>query len=138
MKKWILVFSLMFSHAIFAQESEVKPLDLSENELGYFVSFSIPEKQLVALMKAAEKRNIPIYLNGLVNNTVEDTAKVMMYLTQKYELQGVLIDPVRFNYYGIKSVPALVKKCGANFDVVFGNLNLEQSLALIKSEGDCQ
>lgn len=134
MKKIFYILLIFLTGNAVAHE----PQGLSDNELGYFVSFSIPETQLVTLIRTAEKRSIPVYLNGLVNNTIEDTAKVIMYLSLKYGIQGVLIDPIRFDYYGIKSVPALVKKCGQNFDVVFGNLDIEQSLELIKSEGDCR
>ena len=69
---------------------------------------------------------------------MEDTAKVVMYLTRKYNIKGFLIDPVRFDYYGINAVPALVKKCGQKFDVIFGNGDIDQALELMKSEGDCR
>lgn len=130
---------LGLSNVAYAEEYKAeKPLDLSDNELAYFVSFSIPERQLVALIKEAENHNIPIYIKGLVQNDMKATTKAMLYLASKYDVKGLLVDPVRFDYYGIEAVPALVKKCGNQFDVVFGNVNLTESLELIKSKGECQ
>lgn len=114
------------------------PLNLSENEMAYFVSFSMPEAQIVAAIKSAERNNIPVYINGLIGESMPKTAKAMLYLVQKHKVKGVLVDPMRFNYYGIASVPALAKKCGNKFDVVFGNANVEQLIELIDSEGDCK
>jgi len=42
------------------------PLEDKENELAYFVSFSIPEKQLVTLIREAEQHEIPVYIRGLM------------------------------------------------------------------------
>lgn len=114
------------------------PLNLSENEMAYFVSFSMPESQIVSAIKSAERNNIPIYINGLIDESMPKTAKAMLYLVQKHKVRGVLVDPMRFNYYGISSVPALAKKCGSKFDVVFGNANIDQLIELIDSEGDCK
>lgn len=138
-KKLLVTISILSASFVNAEEFQAtEPLDLSENELAYFVSFSIPEKQIVALIKSAEKRNIPVYLAGLVKNDMSATTKAILYLARKYDIKGVLIDPVRFNYYQINAVPALVKKCGTKFDVVFGNAEIDKLLELIQSEGDCQ
>ncbi len=138
MKK-IAILLLMLLPAFCAAETEpTPPLDYNDNEVAYFVSFSIPEPQLVALIKEAENHNIPIYIRGLVKNDMRATTKAMLYLATKYDVKGLLVDPVRFDYYGIEAVPALVKKCGSQFDVVFGNVNLVEALALIKSKGDCK
>ncbi|NNH97761.1 type-F conjugative transfer system pilin assembly protein TrbC [Pasteurella multocida] len=111
---------------------------MTENEKAYFVSFSIPEPQLVAVMKSAERHDIPIYIRGLIGDNLDQTAKAILYLAQKYDVQGVLVDPNRFSYYDINAVPALVKKCGDKFDVIFGNGKIEQSLELINKEGECK
>ncbi|WP_325178086.1 hypothetical protein [Pantoea sp. 1B4] len=36
----------------------------TENETAYFLSASVPEKEMAILMKAAEARNIPMYFRG--------------------------------------------------------------------------
>ncbi|TNH04062.1 type-F conjugative transfer system pilin assembly protein TrbC [Testudinibacter sp. TR-2022] len=111
---------------------------MNANEYGYFVSFSIPEKELVFLIEEAERHQIPVYLNGLVHDDMQATVKAMLYLVNKYNINGVLIDPVRFSYYQISAVPALVKKCGHQFDVIYGDINLKQGLSMIEREGDCK
>lgn len=138
MKKIALLFLTLLPAFCTAEAESTPPLDYNENEVAYFVSFSIPEQQLVALIKEAESHNIPIYIRGLVKNDMRATTKAMLYLATKYDVKGLLVDPVRFDYYGINAVPALVKKCGSQFDVVFGNVNIAESLALIKSKGDCK
>lgn len=136
----IFLFALFSFKQSYANEflEDAKPLDMSNSELAYFVSFSIPEEQLVNLIKMAERNNIPVYINGLINDSMKKTAKAILYLVNKYSIKGVLVDPYRFEYYGIKSVPALVKKCNEKFDVLFGNLNIEQGLEIINKEGDCK
>ncbi|WP_205884304.1 type-F conjugative transfer system pilin assembly protein TrbC [Pasteurella multocida] len=135
--KRLLLFLLSFSGLVFAENNHA-PLNMTENEKAYFVSFSIPEPQLVAVMKSAERHDIPIYIRGLIGDNLDQTAKAILYLAQKYDVQGVLVDPNRFSYYDINAVPALVKKCGDKFDVIFGNGKIEQSLELINKEGECK
>lgn len=123
----------------YAEDVERKePLNKVDNETVYFVSFSIPETQLVAVMKEAERNQLPIYIRGLINDNMKSTANAIQYLVQKHGISGVNIDPVRFDYYGIKAVPALVKKCGNKFDVVYGNGSINHALELIENEGDCK
>ena len=69
---------------------------------------------------------------------MEQTAKYMMYMVSTYKVRGVQIDPVRFDRYGVKQVPALVKKCGDRFDIVYGNVALNQALSMIETRGDCR
>jgi len=113
----------------------------TENETAYFLSASVPEKEMAILMKAAEARNIPVYFRGLVGDSMEQTAKYMMYMmymVTTYKVRGVQIDPVRFDRYSVKQVPALVKKCGDHFDIVYGNVALNQALDMISQRGDCR
>lgn len=110
----------------------------TENETAYFLSASVPEKELAILMKAAEDRQIPVYFRGLVNDNMEATAQYMMYMVNTYHLQGIQVDPVRFERYGVKQVPALVKKCGEHFDIVYGNVALGQALDMINERGECR
>ncbi|NIF23924.1 type-F conjugative transfer system pilin assembly protein TrbC [Pantoea sp. Acro-835] len=110
----------------------------TENETAYFLSSSVPEKELAILMKAAQDRQIPVYFRGLVNDNMEVTAKFMMHMVTTYHLQGIQIDPVRFERYGVRQVPALVKKCGEHFDIVYGNVALGQALDMINQRGECR
>ena len=140
MKKFIIGLFMALSFSVYAEDKQIQqpPLEEQVNELAYFVSFSIPEPQLVTLIKAAERKNIPIYIRGLIHNDMDRTAKAVLDLVKKYNVQGVSIDPNRFEHYGINTVPALVKKCGQNFDVIHGNIEIEQALGLIHSQGECK
>ncbi len=113
------------------------PLDESPNETAYFLSASLPEKDLVPLIQAAKKQNIPVYFRGLINNDMKTTATYIQYLVSKYNIAGINIDPLRFERFGINKVPALVKRCGAQFDVVYGNVALSQGLDIIARRGQC-
>lgn len=50
---------------------------------------------------------------------------------------GVQIDPQLFHTFGIQSVPALVVQCERGFDVIRGNLHIEDGLRRIANDGDC-
>ena len=88
-------------------------------------------------MKAAEAKNIPVYFRGLINDNMDQTAKYMLNLITTYKVRGIQIDPVRFDRYGVKQVPALVRKCGDRFDIVYGNVALNQALDMINQRGEC-
>lgn len=132
-KKFLVPLLLIPTYAF----SNNNPLDENVNEVGYFLSFSIPEKQIAVLIAAAELNGLPVYFRGLINNDMEATARHIQYMVSKYNISGVQIDPVRFEKYGINKVPALVKKCGDNFDVVYGNVAIKDALELIKKQGSC-
>lgn len=110
----------------------------TENETAYFLSSSLPDKELAILMKAAEAKNIPVYFRGLISDNMDQTAKYMLNLITTYRVRGIQIDPVRFERYGVKQVPALVRKCGDHFDIVYGNVALNQVLDMINQRGDCR
>ena len=110
----------------------------TENETAYFLSSSLPDKELALLMKAAEAKNIPVYFRGLINDNMDQTAKYMLNLITTYKVRGIQIDPVRFDRYGVKQVPALVKKCGEHFDIVYGNVALSQALDMFNQRGECR
>lgn len=112
-------------------------INSTQNEWAYFLSSSIPEKELATLIGAAESRHIPVYFRGLVNDSMEQTAQYMMHMVTTYHIQGIAIDPVRFEKYGVKQVPALVKKCGDKFDILYGNLSFNDAMKLMESQGDC-
>ncbi|MEM7998823.1 type-F conjugative transfer system pilin assembly protein TrbC [Morganella morganii] len=112
-------------------------MESNQYETAYFLSASIPEKTLASLIRSAESRGIPVYFNGLIDDSVDKTAKYILYLVRKYKINGIEIDPNRFEYYGIKAVPALVKRCGERFDIIYGSVAIKESLELIESEGEC-
>ncbi|MBT0513757.1 type-F conjugative transfer system pilin assembly protein TrbC [Morganella morganii subsp. morganii] len=137
MKK-IIALLLSVSFSCFAGNvSESPAMESNQYETAYFLSASIPEKTLASLIRSAESRGIPVYFNGLIDDSVDKTAKYILYLVRKYKINGIEIDPNRFEYYGIKAVPALVKRCGEKFDIIYGSVAIKESLELIESEGEC-
>jgi len=103
----------------------------------YFVSFSIPEEGLKRMLHETGQYGIPATLRGLVNNDMKATTDAVMRLVQDGATQGVQIDPTVYTQYNIRSVPALVVRCRAGFDVVHGNIRLKQALEKVAEKGDC-
>lgn len=103
----------------------------------YFVSFSIPEAGLQRMLAETRRYAIPATLRGLVNNDMKQTVDAVSQLVQNGATEGVQIDPTLYSQYGITSVPALVVRCDKGFDVIRGNLKLEQALQKMVNEGDC-
>ncbi|SAU74561.1 cconjugal transfer pilus assembly protein TrbC [Klebsiella pneumoniae] len=50
---------------------------------------------------------------------------------------GVQIDPTLYTQYSIRSVPSLVVRCQAGYDVVRGNIHVKQALEKVAQTGDC-
>ncbi|WP_272664074.1 MULTISPECIES: type-F conjugative transfer system pilin assembly protein TrbC [unclassified Providencia] len=138
MKKILFAMMLTIISQSVHASVESPSMEENKNEMAYFLSASIPEKTLASLIRSAENQGIPVYFNGLIDDSVDKTAKYMLYLAQKYKIKGVEIDPNRFEYYGVKAVPALVKRCGDKFDIIYGSGSIVQSLSYIDSEGDCK
>ena len=83
MKKFIIGLFIALSFSVYAEDKQIQqpPLEEQVNELAYFVSFSIPEPQLVTLIKAAERKNIPIYIRGLIHNDMDRTAFAVLSIS---------------------------------------------------------
>lgn len=103
----------------------------------YFVSFSIPEEGLKRMLHETRQYGIPATLRGLVNNDMKATADAVIRLVQDGVTDGVQIDPTLYAQYSIRSVPALVVRCPAGYDVVHGNLRVKQALEKVAEKGDC-
>ncbi|MDR5614294.1 MAG: TrbC family F-type conjugative pilus assembly protein [Arsenophonus sp.] len=73
-----------------------------------------------------------------MDNSMEKTAHYLLNLIQKYQVAGIQVDPLRFGYYGITQVPALVKRCGKDFDIVYGSVAIEEGLTQINRHGACR
>lgn len=103
----------------------------------YFVSFSIPEEGLKRMLHETRQYGIPATLRGLVNNDMKATTDAVMQLVKDGVTDGVQIDPSLYSQYNIRSVPALVVRCQAGYDVVRGNIRLKQALEKVAETGDC-
>ncbi|HEY1843988.1 MAG TPA: type-F conjugative transfer system pilin assembly protein TrbC [Buttiauxella sp.] len=103
----------------------------------YFVSFSMPEDGLKALVLEADRLRIPATLRGLINNDFRQTANAVLKLVNDDKRGGVQVDPTAFKTYGITAVPALVVTCNAHYDRVGGNIAPVQALRKIAESGEC-
>ena len=93
-----------------------------------FVSFSMPEQLLTQTLTESAKLRIPAMLNGLYHNSMPETAKKVLALTNQIPDLNLQIDPTAFERYGIQQVPALVISDAHGFDVIYGNLALKDGL----------
>lgn len=103
----------------------------------YLVSFSVPEEGLKLMIPEAAGFGIPAVINGLTDNDFRKTAAAVFRLTKENENSGVQIDPTVFSRFGIRQVPALVVRCGEQYDVIYGNLKIGSALEIIARDGDC-
>lgn len=103
----------------------------------YFVSFSIPEEGLKRMLHETRQYGIPATMRGLINNDMKTTSDAVMQLVKDGVTDGVQIDPTLYAKYNIRSVPALVVRCQAGYDVVRGNIRVKQALEKVAETGDC-
>lgn len=103
-----------------------------------FVSFSMPEELLIATLKDCERSKIPVYLNGMHENSMPKTIQKIMKLTKEVPNLLLQIDPLEFSSYKIEQVPALVLSTNNCFDVIYGNLQISAAISLIREKGGCK
>ncbi len=109
-------------------------------KISVFVSFSMPEKLLLETLQDCNRLNLDVNLNGLHQNSMLATSQKIMSLSNllSNSLPNVQIDPTAFEQYGIQQVPALVVDKGDCFDVIYGNLPIDESLRRLHEKGACQ
>ena len=102
-----------------------------------FVSFSMPERLLIATLTDSARLGIPATLNGLTHNSMMETATKVGLLSNQVPNLILQIDPTAFERFGIHQVPALVVEKTGCFDVIYGHLPLMEGLNRIASHGAC-
>ena len=106
-------------------------------QLLIFISFSMPEESLKALAKQAKKVGGVLVLRGLVDNSVKKTLAKIVAVFGKEELNGLTIDPLGFQDFGIKAVPAIVvTESSKKFDIIYGDVSLYYALKKVVDEGE--
>ncbi|MEN1255884.1 type-F conjugative transfer system pilin assembly protein TrbC, partial [Pseudomonas aeruginosa] len=65
------------------------------------------------------------------------TTDAVLQLVKDGVTDGVQIDPTLYTQYSIRSVPSLVVRCQAGYDVVRGNTHVKQALEKVAQIGDC-
>lgn len=118
-----------------------------------FVSFSMPESLIFSLASEASTYQIPVVIQGLIDDDFKKTIRAFAELKKKaaqtnLRFEGLSIDPVWFSEYQIGSVPAFVlsqrdggcerqQSCPVKrFDVVYGNASIKNSLQIMSEKGD--
>lgn len=119
-------------------QSRIAPDSQARPDALYFLSFSIPESGLKLMVPEAKRLHIAALVNGLIENNFRKTAEAVFRLSRDGQNGGVQIDPVQFERYNIRAVPALVVTCEAGYDRLSGNLKLKEALARIAEEGECR
>ena len=92
-----------------------------------FVSSSIPQKNLIEIMREAKAHEAAVVLQGLIKNSFEKTVKFLAEIIQKSEY-GVIIDPTLFEEYAIVRVPSFVIVRASGYDKISGNITLKFAL----------
>lgn len=103
----------------------------------YFVSFSIPESGMKAMIQDAKQYQLPMVLNGMKDNNILKTANEFLKYYKDNNEGGMMIDPTVFDEFKVKAVPAVVVACGDKYDIVYGSVKIKNALELISRSGDC-
>ncbi len=118
-----------------------------------FISLGMPVASLRQILTDAAHYNIPVVIRGILQNNWTLTSQTIFNLVHPQgEPQinsGVEIDPLWFREFHVDEVPALVavnpnvapcepddKTCSPSFDVVYGNISIQNALNLIAERGE--
>lgn len=128
-------------------KERIPPLSLKPEVL-IFVSTSIDQTSLRLWARQAEKVQAPLILRGLIDNSFKQTIQVTQEIFGKQEVGGFSIDPEKFTSFKIQKVPAVVvnftpigngkSDTVAKFDVVYGNIGLNNALEIIVKNGSSE
>lgn len=151
---------IIWSQCSFANASEINNnLEYSPKAI-VFVSLGMPKALLISILKDADRYHVPVVIRGLVDNSFSKTMSIIFDLMKEMrEIKGtetfstdknragILIDPLWFKYFSIKTVPAVVvtnqpldsfstsQNPSNNFDVIYGNIPLKRSLEILSVKG---
>lgn len=81
----------------------------SKDQILVFVSFSMPEASIKALLTDSQDKNVVLVLRGLVEDSFVKTAQKLKELDPGDLKSGLEINPELFDEYAIKAVPTFVK-----------------------------
>ncbi|HGK6639212.1 TPA: type-F conjugative transfer system pilin assembly protein TrbC [Legionella pneumophila] len=107
-----------------------------------FLSFSMPEKSLKSWLRQCKMSGATPVIRGLINNSFKETMVAIKKLSEQSGT-GMQLDPILFQTFAIKKVPAVVfakdiPECPAmmdckpaDYDVVYGDVSLGYALSKI-------
>lgn len=124
-----------------------KKEDNSKSSILIFVSFSMPEKSLEAILYDAKKIGASVIIRGLVGDSFQQTFKRVAHLNKQSGGNGVELNPILFKEFRIKSVPTVAvianQTCltkhycqlDKEVDFVTGDISLEAALKIVRDRG---
>ncbi|HGD2626298.1 TPA: type-F conjugative transfer system pilin assembly protein TrbC [Legionella pneumophila] len=107
-----------------------------------FLSFSMPEQSLKSWLRQCKISGATPVIRGLINNSFKETMVAIKKLSEQSGT-GMQLDPILFQTFHIKQVPAVVfakdiPECPAtmdckpvDYDVVYGDVSLSYALGKI-------
>lgn len=108
-----------------------------KSNIYYLISFSMRDEAIQEIMRLSSYYGIPVYINGLINNSMKDTTLKFINLFGDKSNYGLGIDPNVFTKFNINSVPVLIIECNSTYDKVAGNIPISQALEKVAENGDC-
>ena len=93
-----------------------------------FVSHSMEEKALQDYWQEAQKYGAKLVVRGLINDSFLDTKAELDKIEIAYD-----IDPEKFEKYGIKQVPTIVKEENGNAQKITGHIPLKNALEIFSN-----
>jgi type-F conjugative transfer system pilin assembly protein TrbC len=106
-----------------------------------FVSDSVPDESLRKMAIDADRIGEPLTIRGFINDSIKDTTIRASELFEGIGAGEFSVDPEAFSDFKINSAPAVLISGGddmENYDVVYGNIPLKDSLEIISREGKKQ
>lgn len=100
-----------------------------------FVSFSMPDDSLKAVLEQTARAGGVTVLRGLIDNSFKETALRIGKLAREHG-PGLSVDPRLFAEHGVTTVPAFVVVGETVPDKIAGNMSLAAALDAIAREGD--
>lgn len=161
-EKWLEAMEKLKTQ--YVNDKQLAAMQKQYHGLLIFASLGMPEASLKALVKQADQVGAPVIIQGLYKNIFQLTADKIFNLVKpkkeggKYQ-GGIVIDPNWFKMYGITKVPAFVithqfnaclggksgksgksgKDCKvADYDILTGNLSVQDALTVFKRKGQAQ
>lgn len=133
----VIIKALLFMTAIstLLPVAGAKMASTQQASLVVFLSLSMPPKSIKAWLLEAQKAHASVVLRGLKANSFKKTlAALKPYLNDASE--GVQINPILFQQFGIDRVPAVAQVYHTNppqAAIVYGDVPLASALSVLKA-----
>lgn len=98
-----------FEASTYTAQSSIEKNEQREKYPIIFVSFSMPEQQIKALIEEAPHYGAAVVIRGLIRDDFKTTITKLQQIAGSQEnASGILIDPTLFKMFGISTVPTFV------------------------------